>query len=221
MTTGAPATAGAAAFVPDTRVLTTLAAAARACHGCGLYRDATQVVFGAGPATAAMMLVGEQPGDREDLAGSPFVGPAGRLLDKAVESAGIERDQVYLTNAVKHFKFSRAAGQKRRIHQTPTRTEVVACRPWLLAELDAVRPDVLVLLGSTAATSLLGADFRLTRHRGEVLRLPPTTGVGVDPCVVVSIHPSAVLRARADGRDAAYAGLLADLQFADRLTRAG
>jgi DNA polymerase len=160
---------GATPFVPDTRALAVLADAVGECRGCALYRNATQAVFGAGPTKAAMMLVGEQPGDQEDRAGRPFVGPAGRLLDKALVSAGIDRELVYVTNAVKHFKFHRAEGQKRRIHQTPSRAEVVACRPWLLAELGALRPDVVVLLGATAAKSLMGGDFRITAHRGDVL----------------------------------------------------
>ena len=166
-----------------------------------------------------MMLVGEQPGDQEDRTGRPFVGPAGRLLDKALVSVGIDRELVYVTNAVKHFKFHRVEGQKRRIHQTPSRTEVVACRPWLFAELGALRPDVVVLLGATAAKSLMGGDFRITAHRGEVLDLPapPDTVLDIDPDVVVSIHPSAILRGPSAGRDAAYEGLLADLRLARSL----
>lgn len=171
----------AADFVPDTRVLDELADAAHGCKGCDLYLDATQTVFGGGSPTARMMLVGEQPGDQEDKVGAPFVGPAGRLLDKALVQAGIERDQVYVTNAVKHFKFTLPERGKRRIHKTPGRTEVVACRPWLLAELEAVRPEILVLMGATAAKSLLGSDFRLTAHRGEVLRLPAVGEIEVAP----------------------------------------
>ena len=165
-----------------------------------------------------MMLVGEQPGDQEDRAGSPFVGPAGKLLDKALSTAGIEREPVYVTNAVKHFKFVRAERGKRRIHKTPSRDEVVSCRPWLLAELQIIRPDVLVLLGATAAKSLLGNDFRVTAHRGEVLTLPPpdppSEGPGVDPDVVVTVHPSAVLRGPIEARDDAFDALVADLRVA-------
>jgi uracil-DNA glycosylase len=216
------AAVGAQEFVPDTKRLATLAGAARDCRGCELYRDADQTVFGAGPASAAVMLVGEQPGDQEDRAGAPFVGPAGRLLDKALSSAGVNRDDVYVTNAVKHFKFSRAAGSKRRIHQTPTRTEVVACRPWLFAELLSVQPDVLVLLGSTAAKSLLGNDFRVTQHRGEDLALPDETAhqiPNVDPHVVVTVHPSAVLRGPSERREQAFNDLVADLRVAAKAAR--
>lgn len=208
---------GASEFVPDTRELGQLESAARSCRGCDLYRYAGQTVFGAGPPQAALMLVGEQPGDREDIAGRPFVGPAGRILDQALAAAEVPRDAVYVTNAVKHFKFSRTAGAKRRIHQTPTRTEVVACRPWLFAELAAVAPEVLILMGATAAKALLGNDFRLTAHRGEVLRIP--TGLlthcpGLDPQVMVTIHPSVVLRGPADRRDESFGGLVADLHTA-------
>lgn len=207
---------GAEPYIPGTTALDGLADAVQGCRGCDLFRDATQAVFGAGPATATMMLVGEQPGDREDREGQPFVGPAGRLLDDALLAAEVARDQVYLTNAVKHFKFTRAAGQKRRIHKTPSRTEVVACRPWLFAELGVVQPDVLVLLGATAAKSLMGNDFRLSAHRGEVLRMPASTVPADhrDPDVVVSIHPSAVLRAPREDRADAYDGLVADLRLA-------
>ena len=197
----AMANRGAAPFVPDSRRLEVLAAAAAHCAGCGLYRDATQTVFGAGPKSAHMVLVGEQPGDREDRTGEPFVGPAGRLLDKALASAHVDRGGVYVTNAVKHFKYSRAAGQKRRIHQTPSRTEVVACRPWLLAELAAVDPEVVVLLGATAAKALMGSNCRLTAHRREVLELPEDPGLAsltAHPHVVDTAHPSAVLRGPAE-----------------------
>jgi uracil-DNA glycosylase family protein len=211
---------GAASYIPETSALDKLASAAQKCHGCDLFHDATQAVFGAGPACASMMMVGEQPGDREDHDGQPFVGPAGRVLRDALLASGIAGERVYLTNAVKHFKFTRAAGQKRRIHKTPSRTEVVACRPWLFAELDAVEPEVLVLLGATAAKALMGSDFRLSAHRGEVLRLPGSAAPAdhPDPDVVVSMHPSAVLRAPRDGRDAAYEGLVADLRLAASLS---
>lgn len=208
----------AAAFIPDTRSLTKLAAAARGCRGCQLYANAEQTVFGEGPRTARMMLVGEQPGDQEDRMGKPFVGPAGRILDKALDAAGISRGELYVTNAVKHFKFTvRAERGKRRIHKTPSRTEVVACRPWLLAELGAVEPEVVVLMGAVAAKSLLGNDFRLTAHRGEVLHLPTDDGVG-NPELVVTVHPSSILRGPSEQRDQALSGLVDDLRFAaDRL----
>jgi uracil-DNA glycosylase family protein len=203
----------AADFVPPTPSLDELAAAAEACRGCHLYADADRVVFGAGPREATMMLVGEQPGDQEDRAGKPFVGPAGRILDEALQASGIDREPLYVTNAVKHFKFTRAEGGTRRIHQTPSRTEVVACRPWLFAELASVEPEVLVLMGATAAKSLLGNDFRLTRHRGEVLRLPDADP-GPDPKVIVTVHPSSILRGPPEQRDDALRGLVADLRFA-------
>lgn len=207
----------AAEFVPDTDDLAELTAAADTCKGCDLYLHATQTVFGAGAHAAALMLVGEQPGDQEDRAGAPFVGPAGRLLDKALAEAEIDRDGVYLTNAVKHFKFTAPERGKRRIHKTPSRTEVVACRPWLIAELLSIRPDALVLLGATAAKSLLGNDFRLTAHRGEVLHLPddmPDGDLGIDPAVVVSPHPSSVLRGPPEDRDQAFDALVSDLRLA-------
>ncbi|MGH3678393.1 MAG: UdgX family uracil-DNA binding protein [Mycobacterium sp.] len=210
----------AADFVPDTPDLGELADAAEGCKGCDLYLNATQSVFGDGSRSAALLLVGEQPGDQEDRAGKPFVGPAGRLLDKALAAADIDRERVYLTNVVKHFKFTFRG--KRRIHKTPSRTEVVACRPWLFAEISAVQPDVVVLLGATAAKSLLGSDFRLTAHRGEVLLLPETDELDVDPQVVVTTHPSALLRGPPEDREKSFAALVADLRFAAaQLPRAG
>ena len=207
----------AADFVPATHNLADLTAAAQGCKGCDLYLHANQAVFGAGSPTADIMLVGEQPGDQEDKAGAPFVGPAGKLLDKALAAAGIDRDRLYVTNAVKHFKFTLPERGKRRIHKTPSRTEVVACRPWLVAEMMSVRPDVVVLLGATAAQSLMGSTFRLTAHRGEVLRLPDTQGLGVDPQVVVAAHPSSVLRGPVQERDEAFDALVSDLRFAASL----
>jgi uracil-DNA glycosylase len=182
-----------------------------------LYRYADQAVFGAGSPNAQMMLVGEQPGDQEDRAGLPFVGPAGRLLDKALSAADIDRDGVYVTNAVKHFKFTSAQRGKRRIHKTPSRTEVVACRPWLIAELSTVRPDLVVLMGATAAKSLMGNDFRLTQHRGEALRLPEDATLHFNPVVVVTVHPSSVLRGAPEDRDKAFDALVADLRVAGGL----
>ena len=205
---------GAADFVPDTRDLDELADAAHSCKGCDLYLNATQTVFGAGIPDADMMLIGEQPGDQEDKAGTPFVGPAGKLLDKALDAAGIDRDRVYVTNAVKHFKFTVSERGKRRIHKTPSRTEAVACRPWLFAEMMSVQPDVVVLLGATAAKSLMGSDFRLTQHRREALHMPADEGVSIDPDVVVAAHPSSVLRGPPEDREWAFDALVSDLRFA-------
>jgi uracil-DNA glycosylase family protein len=198
----------AAPFVPQRRSLTTLREAARSCRGCSLYLHATQVVFGAGPAGAEIMFVGEQPGDSEDRAGQPFVGPAGRVLDKALDEVGIDRDSVYLTNAVKHFKW-KARGPK-RIHDKPTWSEQTACRPWLEAELEVVSPRVLMLLGATAAQTLLGRQFRVTRSHG----VPIASELA--ELVVATIHPSAVLRA--DDREEAFAGLVADLRVITTFT---
>jgi uracil-DNA glycosylase len=198
--------------------LATLAKEAEICQRCDLYRNATQTVFGDGTRTASLMLVGEQPGDQEDKAGKPFVGPAGRLLDKALAAADIDRGSAYLTNAVKHFKFEERG--QRRIHKAPNRTEVVACQPWLLAELNAIQPHVVVLLGATAAKSLMGSSFRLTQHRGEVLRLPADateTALDVNPQVVATVHPSSVLRGPPEDRDKAFDALVADLRVAAKL----
>ena len=213
----AMAAQSAADFVPDTHDLDKLSTAAQSCKGCDLYLNATQTVFGEGSPDADMMLVGEQPGDQEDKAGAPFVGPAGKLLDKALAAADIDRDRLYVTNAVKHFKFTLPERGKRRIHKTPSRTEVVACRPWLLSEMMSVQPDVVVLLGATAAKSLMGNDFRLTAHRGEALHLPKaeeTTNIEIDPEVVVSAHPSVVLRGPPADREKAFDALVSDLRFA-------
>jgi DNA polymerase len=207
----------AADFVPDSHDLDMLAEAAHSCKGCDLYLNANQTVFGAGAPDADMMLVGEQPGDHEDKAGAPFVGPAGKLLDKALVEAGVDRDRLYVTNAVKHFKFTLPERGKRRIHKTPSRTEVVSCRPWLFAEMMSVQPDVVVLLGATAAKSLMGNDFRLTQHRGEALRIPVTDEVAdlaFDPEVVVSAHPSSVLRGPPEDREKSFEALVSDLRFA-------
>jgi DNA polymerase len=193
----------AAPYVPKTRSLTTLRKAADGCRGCPLHTGATQVVFGEGPATARVLLVGEQPGDQEDRQGAPFVGPAGRLLDGALEEAGIDRSLAYVTNAVKHFKFTTSG--KRRIHATPDTFEVAACKPWLESELSLVKPDVVVLLGATAGKALLGSSFRVTKSRGVLIPMG-------DRLALATLHPSAVLRA--DDRDAARAGLVSDLRVA-------
>jgi len=194
----------AAPFVPPTTDLDALRDAAAQCRGCPLWEPATQVVFGRGATTARLMLLGEQPGDVEDQKGVPFVGPAGRLLVQALDEAGVDRSDVYVTNAVKHFKF--VARGKRRIHATPDTWEVAACRPWLHAELAAVRPELVVLLGATAAKTVFGPSFRVTQSRGVVLDWPEPDG----PRAVATIHPSAVLRA--DDRDSALAGLVGDLR---------
>jgi uracil-DNA glycosylase family protein len=177
-------------FLPEQRNLKTLRDAAAGCRGCHLWRGATQTVFGEGLKRSHVMFVGEQPGDQEDRQGRPFVGPAGRELDRALEAVGIARDDVYITNVVKHFKFEERG--RRRIHQTPKRFEIDACRPWLEEELRVVDPSALVLLGATAAKALLGSSFRLTQHRGELL------DSDLAPIVTATIHPSAILRAPDD-----------------------
>lgn len=197
---------------PGIRELTDAAAT---CRGCELWQDATQVVFSSGPATARIMLVGEQPGDREDLEGEPFVGPAGRVLGDALESAGIAPDDVYVTNAVKHFRFTRAAGGKRRIHEKPGTVHIEACHPWLDAELALVRPQVVVCLGATAGRAVLGRPVRIGAERGAVL----DQRVG-GARVVVTAHPSSVLRLRGrDGWDEALDLLVADLEVVAALVR--
>jgi DNA polymerase len=200
-------------FLPERTSLKALREASEACRGCHLWRPATQTVFGEGSPGARLMLVGEQPGDREDRDGRPFVGPAGRELDRALDEAGIERGDAYVTNVVKHFKFEERG--KRRIHQTPKRFEIDACRPWLEAELHAVGPEALVLLGATAAKALLGGSFRVTRHRGELLESD------LAPIVSATIHPSAILRAPDDtGRQAERRALAADLAVVGRAVAA-
>ncbi|WP_439937477.1 UdgX family uracil-DNA binding protein [Nocardia sp. N13] len=193
-------------WVPESRDLADLASAAHDCRGCELWEPATQVVFSAGDAGAHIVLVGEQPGDREDEQGEPFVGPAGRLLDEALDAAGIPRESAYLTNAVKHFRFEPRG--KRRIHAKPELRHVKACHPWLDAELEAVEPRVVVAMGATAARAVLGRTVRIGESRGHLLEEP-------DHVVVVTTHPSAVLRLRGrDGYDEAYAALVADLRLA-------
>lgn len=200
----APSREDASAFLPERRSLTALRRAAADCRGCELYRDATQTVFGAGPRDAELMLVGEQPGDREDREGEPFVGPAGRVLREALEEAGLDVDAAYVTNAVKHFKW-RPRG-KRRLHQTPRVGEVVACRPWLEAELEATSPRAVIALGATAARSLFGPAVKVTKDRGRLLEGGPAE------IAAVTVHPSAVLRVRErDEREHAMAALVEDL----------
>ena len=189
-----------------TTSLRALREASATCRNCDLWRNATQTVFGEGSTRAKAVLIGEQPGDGEDRAGKPFVGPAGRVLDEGLAEAGIERGDVYVTNAVKHFKW-RAQG-KRRIHQRPNAAEIAACKPWLLGELEAVRPDVVVVLGATAAQALLGRSFRVTKQRGE-----PLEETGLAPYVVATVHPASILRERDEAaRAEARAGFVRDLE---------
>jgi len=203
---------GAAPFIPKTSSLRRLEAAVDGCRGCDLYRNATQGVFGEGPRLAPLMLVGEQPGDREDSEGRPFVGPAGALLDRALADARIPRDGVYVTNVVKHFKFMRSG--KRRIHATPDRGEIEACGPWLFRELEIVKPNVLVCLGATAAKSILGSSFRVSTAHGRVL------GSKLAPKTLATIHPSAALRAPdSAGRRRLYRQLVNDLRAAAHAAR--
>jgi uracil-DNA glycosylase family protein len=194
----------AAQFLPEQRDLESLRRAAAGCRGCDLWNTATQTVFGEGPPDADIVMAGEQPGDQEDKQGRPFVGPAGRLLDRALEAAGIARESVYLTNVVKHFKWE--ARGKRRIHKAPSQIEIAACRPWFAAELDVITPQILVLLGATAAKSVLGSSFRVTRERGQVIDSP----MGIP--ALATVHPSSVLRARDDDREQAMDGLVRDLR---------
>lgn len=183
---------GAADLIPATANLQNLRAAAENCKACDLWKAATQTVFGEGLVSAKVMLIGEQPGDQEDRKGHPFVGPAGRVLDQALAAAGIERSEVYVTNVVKHFKWAATERGKRRIHKKPRYSEIQACRPWLDAELHAVRPEVVVCLGASAAQALLGKDFRVTRDRGKLI---PSS---IAPKVMATVHPSSILRAQDD-----------------------
>lgn len=199
----------AAPFVPERADLTALREAAAGCRGCPLHRDATQTVFGAGDTGARVMLVGEQPGDQEDRRGRPFVGPAGKVLDRALAEAGIDPGETYVTNAVKHFKFTRSGPGKRRIHKAPSLRETAACGPWLAAELRLVEPELIVVLGATAGKALLGSSFRVTEVRGTVLEEEIH---GRRERLVPTVHPSSVLRA--DDREAAYRGLVSDLKVA-------
>lgn len=196
----------AAALIPLHASLATLRALARDCTACPLYAHATQTVFGEGPAHAALLLVGETPGDQEDRQGRPFVGPAGKLLDRCLEAAGIARDAAYVTGVVKHFKWTPRG--KRRLHSKPNAMEIRACRPWVEAEIAEVKPKVIVCLGATAAQALLGADFRVTRRRGELVPSP------LAPYVLATVHPSALLRTEPELRDTEIARFIADLETA-------
>lgn len=199
-------------YLPETFSLKSLREAARGCRGCDLYKRATQTVFGEGKARAKLMFVGEQPGNSEDVQGHPFVGPAGALLRKAMQQAGIEPKSVYITNAVKHFKFIERG--KKRIHQKPKTIEIQACEPWLEAEIELVRPQLVVALGATAAQTFLGSSFRLTKHRGEVHSSP------LAPRVTATVHPSSILRAPDDKTRRRELGkFIEDLQAIVRLVR--
>jgi uracil-DNA glycosylase len=199
----------AADFLPDRLTLPALCEAAAGCRGCHLWEVGTQTVFGEGAAHADAVFVGEQPGDQEDKTGRPFVGPAGRVFDDALEAAGIDRTSAYVTNAVKHFKWQ--ARGKRRIHQKPNWTEMTACRPWLESELAVVRPRVLVLLGATAAQSLLGREFRVTQHRGELLDSE------LAEAVIATVHPSSILRGEPSERETNFAAFVDDLTVVAKL----
>jgi DNA polymerase len=195
----------AAPFVPPDATLPLLQLASKECKGCHLFEQATQTVFGEGPGSARVIMIGEQPGDQEDTQGRPFVGPAGRLLDKALEEAGVDRRIVYVTNAVKHFKFEPRG--KRRIHQKPTALEINACRPWLEAELAVIQPEVVVCLGATAAQAIMGPKFRVTQERGKLF---PHAGV---PWVMATVHPSSLLRTpEREKRQAEFALFVEDLK---------
>jgi uracil-DNA glycosylase family protein len=205
------ATGSAADFLPERRSLSALREAAAGCRGCHLWQVGSQTVFGEGAEDAEAMFVGEQPGDQEDQQGRPFVGPAGRVFDEALEAAEIDRSQTYVTNAVKHFKWQ--ARGKRRIHQKPNWAEMTACRPWLEAELEVVQPRVLVLLGATAAQSLLGREFRVTQHRGELLESD------LADAVTATVHPSSILRGEPTEREANFAAFVGDLRVAAKFLR--
>jgi DNA polymerase len=204
----------AADFIPPRPTLERLREAAAGCRGCDLWKHATQTVFGEGPKRAEVMLVGEQPGDQEDRQGHPFVGPSGRLLDEGLDAAGIDRARVYVTNAVKHFKFVRVEPTRRRLHKKPAPGEVRACHPWLEEEIRLVRPRVIVALGATAAQALLGPTFKVTEQRGKTVE---SAWAGT---VIATVHPSAVLRAPADAREQARRDFFADLRRVARVLRA-
>ena len=187
-----------------------LAEALPGCRGCDLADNGSRPVFGDGPADARVAIVGEQPGDIEERRGQPFVGPAGKLLDRALEAAAIDRGLVWVTNSVLHFKFTQSAPGKRRIHQTPDSHQVAACKPWLEAQLNRLRPELVIVLGATAAKALLGPSFRVTRQRGTLIPGPPGSGAQL----IATIHPSAVLRGDESERDVMFDGLVADLRVA-------
>jgi uracil-DNA glycosylase len=202
----------AAPFVPETRSLNTLREAAKGCRGCPLWKIGTQTVFGEGPSRARVVMVGEQPGDREDIEGRPFVGPAGKLLDQALVSADIDRRLVYVTNAVKHFKWEPVG--KRRLHKKPGAREIAACRPWLDAEFEALAPDIVVALGATAAQALMGPAFRVTRDRGKLF-----SDLTWTKSFVATVHPSSILRGDPEERETALAAFVADLKTVAKLLK--
>ncbi len=205
MSRGNAVVSTAATLIPENPTIPKLRAAASDCRACDLWKRGTQTVFGEGSAGSQVMFVGEQPGDREDLVGKPFVGPAGGILDKALQEAGIDRHQVYVTNAVKHFKWEPRG--KRRIHKKPNALEIAACRPWLDAEIELVRPRIVVALGATAAQALLGKSFKVTQRRGELIEWRPA------PYITATVHPSSILRAPDDEtRQAEYARFVEDLK---------
>ena len=204
----------AADFIPPRPTLERLREAATGCRGCDLWKHATQTVFGEGPKRAKVMLVGEQPGDQEDREGHPFVGPSGRLLDEGLQAAGIDRSRVYVTNAVKHFKFVRVELTRRRLHKKPAPGEVRACHPWLEEEIRLVQPRVILALGATAAQALLGPKFRVSQSRGQTVK---SEWAGT---VIATVHPSAVLRAPADAREQARRDFFADLRRVARALQA-
>lgn len=199
----------AAPLVPEHPTLRSLREAAAKCRACPLWKTGTQTVFGEGPTKAQVVVVGEQPGDQEDRASRPFIGPAGHLLDEALVAAGIDRDEVYVTNAVKHFKWEPAG--KRRLHKKPSAREIAACRPWLNAEIATLRPDLVIALGATAAQTMMGPQFRVTRERGKRIAVPWAGAF------IATIHPSAILRMPGDDRKAALAEFVADLKVAAAL----
>ena len=201
------ATGSAADFIPPNPTLPKLRAASMTCRGCHLWTLGTQTVFGEGPKRARVMIVGEQPGDQEDRAGHPFVGPSGKLLDRALEEAGIDRGDVYVTNAVKHFKWERGGKSARRIHKKPNDAEIRACHPWLEEEMRLVQPEVVVCLGATAAQSIMGKSFKVTKERGRAVKAPNGS------TVIATVHPSSVLRAPdADARVQAEKDFFSDLR---------
>ena len=204
----------AAKPIPPSTSIAELRQEASTCKACDLWKTATQTVFGEGPSTAEIMFIGEQPGDQEDRSGHPFVGPAGKVLERALNEVGIRRSDVYVTNVVKHFKWSAASRGKRRIHKKPRHSEIEACRPWLDSELDVVRPKVLVCLGASAAQAILGGDFRVTRDRGKPI------ASSIAPQIVATVHPSSILRAQDDeSRASQMQALVEDLKVVARLVK--
>ena len=213
MATTVESTGTASDFIPDRPTLPKLRTAVQDCRGCALYANATQAVFGEGPKSATLIVIGEQPGDAEDRAGRPFVGPSGLLLDRAFDSAGIDRDEVYVTNAVKHFKWARDRRTTRRLHKTPSAGEVRACRPWLLAEFSLIRPRAVLCLGATAAKAVFGPAFSVMKHRGAPLESE------LAPVAFATVHPSAVLRAPEGERRAAERRFFRDVEQVARHLR--